>query len=152
MQGVYTFSANMTGINASKTLLLLEGSANGVMEILSAKVTQTNITAAEQLECQIGRVTTLGSPVGTATSPEPTEGQSAANPFTCLTNLTVEPTTYATPWVDRNGWANVAGYFYDPLPEERKIIPVAGNVGLKLLSSPSNTYNFDVTMTVRFLG
>jgi hypothetical protein len=46
----------------------------------------------------------------------------------------------------------VAGYYYDPKPEELAVIAPSASVGLKLLTTPVNTYTFDVVITIRELG
>lgn len=152
MQGVYTFQAQITSVTAAKTLLYIAPSATQAMEILSAKVTQTNVTAAEQLECMISRITSIGTPTATAVTATLTEPTTAAFGGTAKANVTASEPTYGGVQLDQNGWPNVSGYFYDPLPEERVTIAPGAYVGLKLLSTPSNTYTLDVTMTVRCLG
>ena len=152
MQGVYTFQYQITGVNSARTLLYLAPSATQTMEILSAKVTQTNITASEQLECMISRITSIGGPTSTTIAATLTEGTTAAFGGTAKANVTASEPTYGSVQLDQNGWPNVGGYFYDPLPEERVTIAPGAYVGLKLLSSPVNTYTLDCTMTVRCLG
>ena len=152
MQGVYTFQYQITSVNAAKTLLYVAPSATQALEILSAKVTQTNITASEQLECMISRITSIGTPTATSITATLTEPTTPAFGGTAKANVTASEPTYGSVQIDQNGWANVGGYFYDPLPEERVIIAPGAYVGLKLLTSPANTYTLDVTMTVRCIG
>ena len=152
MQGVYTFQYQITGVNSARTLLYLAPPSTQAMEILSAKVTQTNVTASEQLECMVSRIATIGGPTATTISPTLTEPTTPAFGGTAKANVTASEPTYGSVQIDQNGWPNVGGYFYDPLPEERVIIAPGAYVGLKLLSTPSNTYTLDCTMTVRCIG
>jgi hypothetical protein len=137
MRGVYTVEYEVS-ISAAETLLLLEAPSDAVLEILSASITNDSIDENEQLEAGLYVVITKGTPSGTAVTPEPHEPGDQAVGGTYLAHLGggSEPDAYNSVAIDHQGFSNLAGYRYDPLPEERPIIPPSGLAGLRLLSAP----------------
>lgn len=151
MRGVYTAYSDITSISSSKTLMLLTAPSSAVLEIIGIHVTNLDIETSEQLSIGLFRVTTAGSPTGTAVTPEKHENGDAAAAATVLGNLTSEPTTYASNPIDKQGVNNLAGYHYDPIPEERPIVPPSGSMGIKLLVAPS-AFNCSVMVVYREIG
>lgn len=151
MRGVYTASALISSLATSKTVVLLTAPATAAVEILGIGLSNTDSESSEQWDIALFRVTTLGSAAGTSVVPAKHEnGDTAAN-ASCLVNLTVEPTTYETVAIDRQGVSNLAGYRYDPIPEERPALPPSGSIGLKLISTPSS-FNAAIQITFREIG
>jgi hypothetical protein len=149
MRGVYTIDAKITSLSTSKSLVLLTAPATACLEILSASVGNagTNVTN-QQLEVEFARVTTLGSPVGTAQTPSPEENGDQAAAATATVNLTTEPTTVSTTKVfDHQGFASLAGYQHVPVPEERINVPPSGSIVLKMMTAPTA---FDCVVSVRY--
>lgn len=136
MRGVYSASMSISSLDAAKTLILLQIPSSCVVEILSASVSNKTAETNEQIEVGIYRVGTLGSPAGTSITAVKSEAGDATSGLTILGNLSGEPNAYATIPIDLQGVASLAGYRYDPMPEERPIIAPSAAVGLRLLSSP----------------
>jgi hypothetical protein len=147
MRGVYTANITISGLSTAKSVLLIQAPSTAVVEIISASITNVSVEVSEQLSVGLFHVTTIGSPVGTSVTPEKHEKLDAASTCTVLGNLSSEPTTYATNPIDKKGINNLSGYFYDPLPEERPIIPPSGAIGLKVLVAPTS---FDAVVQIIF--
>jgi pyruvate/2-oxoglutarate dehydrogenase complex dihydrolipoamide acyltransferase (E2) component len=94
MQGVYTASYQITSVTTSKTLMYVTAPSTGVVQILSAKVTETNVTTNEQLEFRLAKIATLGTPTATTLTPKPTESKSPAASSTVKGNVTASEPTY----------------------------------------------------------
>lgn len=152
MRGVFTVRVAIAAVAASKTLLYATNDANNVIEILSASVTDEDQSTNEQLRLAILRVTTAGSPAGGTPDVNKSETGSAATVLTWLSNLTTEPTTYNSDAIDEQGVPNVVGYYYSPLPEERKYISPSKAFGLKLLNAPANAIRLVAQITYREIG
>lgn len=152
MRGVYTVQIEIASVSTAKTLLYGTNDANTVLEILGASVTDEDQSTAEQLRFGLFRVTTAGSPAGASADINKTENGSSSSIVTWLSNLTAEPTTYATDRLDQQGVLNVGGYYYDPLPEVRKYISPSKAFGLKLLNAPTNAVRLIAQITYRELG
>lgn len=151
MRGVYTAYIDITGISSAKTLMLLTAPATAVLEIIGIHVTNLDVETSEQLSIGLHKVTTLGSPTGTSVTPEKHETGDAAAAATVTGNLSAEPTLYATNPIDKQGVNNLAGYHYDPIPEERPIVPPSGAMGVRLLVAPSS-FNCSVMVVYREIG
>lgn len=151
MRGVYTAYIDISSISTNKTLMLIQAPSTAVVEILSAHATNLDIETSEQLSIGLYRVSTVGSPSGTSVTPEKHEAGDAAAAATVTGNLTVEPTAYATNPIDKQGVNNLAGYHYDPVPEERPTIAPSGAIGLRLLVAPTS-FNCSVMVVYREIG
>lgn len=151
MRGVYTAEIKISALAAAKTLLLLEAAAGKLVEVLSASVIQvgSNLTN-QQLECAIARVATLGTPAGTAVTPNPEEQGDQASTTTVLGNLTAEPTAYSVN-LDHNGAPSLGGYQYGGIPEERALDGAGASLGLRLLNAPTSA-DFVVQLKFRDVG
>jgi len=158
MRGVYTAAYQITGVTTSKTLMYLTAPSTAVVEILSAKVTDANVTTAEQLDIGIAKIATLGTPTATTLTPKPIEAGSSSAGSTVKGNVTASEPTYEVDgssialFIDHQGASNMAGYYYDPLPEERPIVSPSASIGIKLLAVPSNSYTLNVVLTFREIG
>lgn len=151
MRGVYTAYIDISAISTNKTLMLIQAPSTAVVEILSAHATNLDVEAGEQLSIGLFRVTTVGSPTGTTVTSEKHEFGDAASTCTIKGDLSAEPTTYATNPIDKQGQSNLAGYHYDPVPEERPTIPPSGAIGLRLLVAPAS-FNCSVMVVFREIG
>lgn len=151
MRGVYTTQAEITGLVAAKTLVLIQAPATAVVEILSAAISNYDNETAEQWNVGLYKVATLGTPTGTANTPAKHESGDQAAASTCLVNLSGEPTAYGAVAIDQMGTNNLAGYRYDPLPEDRPIVPPSGAIGLRMLNAPAS-FNATVQIVFREIG
>jgi len=152
MRGVYTASADITGLAAAKTLMYITAPATAAVEILSVHVTDYSNNTSEQWKISFQRISTLGTPTGTSitttTGLQKHENGDQASTITCKSNITASEPTYDTVGaVDRQGVSNLAGYHYDPIPEERPVIAPSGTFGLYMHSTPTST---DVGVSIIF--
>lgn len=152
MRGVYTAEIEISSLSAAKTVLLLEVPSDMVIEILSTSITDMDRDTAEQLEAGLFTVDTKGTPAGTSVTPEKHESGDAASTVTVLGNLTTEPTTYNSKAIDRQGFNNLAGYRYDPIPEEKPVVSPSGLIGLKLLAAPATAFKAACQIVFREIG
>lgn len=151
MRGVYTAYIDISGISSAKTLMLIQSPSTAVVEIIGIHVTNLDVETSEQLSIGLFKVSTLGSPSGTSVTPEKHETGDATAAATLTGNLSVEPTAYATNPIDKQGVNNLAGYHYDPIPEERPIVAPSGAMGVRLLVSPTS-FNCSVMVVFREIG
>ena len=158
MRGVYTAHEEIAALNpaACDGLLTLEAPADLCIEILSASITNLDNDTAEQLEAGLFRITTKGTLAGNAITPEKHEQGDAASSATALgagnAGMTTEPGAWASEPFDAGGFNNLAGYRYDPMPEERPMISPSGLVGLRLLAAPSSAFKAHVEIVYREIG
>jgi hypothetical protein len=152
MRGVYEASIHIAGLNGLKTLILLEVPAGKTLEILSASVTNATNNTNQQLEAGFYNVTTLGSPAGTSVTPWQNEQGDAASSVTVLANLTAEPTTYNATSFAGMGFASLAGWQYQPVPEERLIMSPSKNWGLRLTDTAPTAFDCDARVSWREIG
>lgn len=152
MRGVYTAEIEIAALAAAKTVLLLEVPADMSIEPLSAHITNMDTDSNEQLEAGVFIVTTKGAPAGTAVVPEPSEPGDQASSVTVLGDLTTEPDAYNAKGKDRQGFSNLAGYRYDPLPEERGAVGPTKLIGLRLLNAPSSGFKAACQFVFREIG
>ena len=154
MRGVYTINVQASSLADARTLLFVEAPSNMCFEILSASITNLDNATSEQLEAGIFRVSNSNSPsFDGAANVEKAESGDAAMSVTAsgTVNGTANEPTYQTTPIDRKGFNNLGGYYYDPIPEERVVISPNDSVGLRLLETPAAT-SFSVQMKIREMG
>lgn len=154
MRGVYTTAVPITGLTAAKTLIYLTAPSNKVVEVLSADVTAagSNVTM-QNLECGLFNVTSLGTPTATSNTPQPEEPGDQAAGSTVRTNVTASEPTYASTPVDRRGGPNIGPiYQFQPLPEERPIVPGGATIGLRVLTSTFSSQDLVAQIKWREIG
>lgn len=154
MRGVYRASIKITGVTTAKTLLYITTPSTAVIEILSARVTDTNEDTSEQIQAELNRISSLGTPTGTSVTPKPTEEGSAASGVTCKGNITVSEPTYdsAGDEIANHGANKLGGWEYVPLPEERIIVKPSDSVGLRLIDAIANSSTIVAEITFREIG
>lgn len=137
MRGVYTSEIKLSGWASNKPVLLITNASTKVIEIISAHIGDvgSNVTN-QQLEACLARVTTLGSPVGTGVTPNPEESGDAAAAATVTGGLTTDVTTKGVN-CDHQGFASLAGYQYNPLPEERMYLAPSASAVLYMPVAPT---------------
>lgn len=159
MRGAYVASYQATGVSAAKTLMYITAPATACVEIFSAKVTEVGVTTAEQYDIGLAKITTLGTPTATTITPKVTETGTSVSACVVKANVTANEPTYEVDggsvplYLDHQGVSNVAGYYYDPLPEERPIIAPSATFGLKLLANPVTSIGFlNIEISYREIG
>lgn len=154
MRGVYTASYRISSLSAAKTLLYLTAPARRVVEILSASVTNTSNETNEQLLCTLQPISgyPLGTPSGTSVVPAPQEPGDQAASTVCFANVSGNEPTYITNGeIGREGFASLGGYYFDPMPEERPVVPATGAMGIRLITS-ATAFDAVVKITFREIG
>lgn len=152
MRGVYEGNILISGLNALKTLLLMEIPSGKCVEILSASITNESNGTNQQLAAGFYKVTTLGTPAGTSVTPAQNEQGDQASALTVLGNLSAEPTTYSSIFLGLMGFASLAGYQYAPVPEERIIMSPSSNWGLRLVDTAPTAFDASVRVSWREIG
>lgn len=153
MRGVYEAQIQIAGVTTAKTLAYLTAPATCAIEILSAEVTAvgTNVTN-QNMECALQRVSSLGTPTGTSLTPSKTENGDQASAATAVGNVTASEPTYSNnTQVGKAGAPSLGGWRYQPVPEERMVIPPSGTVGLRELTTLTST-DLDVLIRWREIG
>ena len=151
MRGVYTAEHDVA-VTGDITLMYVQSPSDMVLEILGASITNQDVDTSEQLHCGLYRVDTVGTPSGTSITPQKHENGDVASTVTAWAALSEEPTTYDTLAFDQQGFNNLAGYRYDPIPEERPVISPGGAVGLRLLTAPSASHTLNMQIIFREIG
>jgi hypothetical protein len=152
MRGVYTAEIAISGVADSGTMVLMEAPSTMVLEVMSAAFTNVDNDSTEQLEAGIFYVVNRGVPAGTTITPRQHEPGDQASSIGCIGALTTEPSGYDGESLGRRGFNNAGGYYFDPLPEERPIVPPSGMLGLRLLTTPATSFNGDAHITYREIG
>ena len=153
MRGVYEASLQISGLNAARTLLYLTAPSGKCVEVLSASVTNATNETNEQLECCLQRITTLGTPTGTALTPTKMEQGDQAAGSTAVGNVTAsEPTYTSNTQIGRRGFPSLGGWEFAPVPEERPVIAPSESWGLRILAAPSSAIDADVRVVFREIG
>lgn len=151
MRGVYT-AQSVVSQTVAKTLVLLQAPATMVFEILSAQISNADNDVNEQFQAALQRVNSLGTPVGTALVPAPTELGSGVSLAVATGNLTTEPTSYAVNTeIGQQGSSLLGSWRFDPLPEERVYVSPSGAWGLQLLTAVLAS-TLVATITYREIG
>jgi len=154
MRAVYIARANMS-LSTAKTAMLGTLPSGTLIEILEAKLMNTDQEAHEQMRVGLFRVTTLGSPTGTsltAANVQKTEPGASNTGLTWTVNLTGEPTTYDANPLDIEGVPNEIGYHFEPIPEDRPWIGSGASFGLRLMDNLTNTITAECVIKYRELS
>lgn len=152
MRGVYEATIKISSLAAAKTLMHLTAPATAAVEILSASITNCSSETNEQLEATFQRISALGTPTDTDITPVPKEVGDAAADTTVAGNVTGSEPTYASGTeMGREGFSSLGGYRFQPVPEERIVIPPSGSIGLRMLSTPT-AFDALVAVTMREIG
>lgn len=152
MRGVYIAHTEISGVNSARTLMYLTAHSLSVIEILSISVTNADVETNEMISAGLFRISALGTPTATTlTAIEKSEEGTSDTTATIKTNVTASEPTYNTNPLDKQGTPNLAGYFYDPTPEERPTVSPGKSIGIRLLSAPA-AFNCVVILKYREIG
>ena len=157
MRGVYTINVQSSGILGGRTLLWAEPPSDRVVEILSASITNLDNDTSEQCEAGIYRIKshTVGEVVDGTTYFEKHElGDPACSIMASGTvNGAAGEPVYSGAPIDRRGFNILAGYYYDPIPEERPVLSPGVGVGIRLLAGAGTTATtYDTQLVIREIG
>lgn len=150
MRGVYTATFAHTAQTAAKSLIILTAPASRVVEILGASITNRTAETNEQLEAGIYRASsgTRGTP--TAMTPVPSEVNDGAAGSLAEHTWGTDPTVGVA--LDWQGFASLSGYFYDPTPEERIIVPASGIIVMRVVTASFTSVELVAKIRFREIG
>ena len=156
MRGVYRLSATISAVTTAKTLLHLSVPADGVIEILSARITCQDEDTSEQIFAELNRIASGGggTPTDTTEVPKPLEEGASAWGGTAARNVTASEPTYddISDALHSGGANKLAGWEYVPLPEERPIISPSDDMGLRLIDAIANSSDLTAEIVFRAIG
>jgi hypothetical protein len=150
MRGAYCIDGKKTAVSAAATMCIITSASGKPVWITSAYLTfpGANVTN-QQLEAEWAKITSLGTPTGTSQTPSPFEQGDQAAASTVTVFITASEPTYSTAIVyGHQGFSSLAGWYFNPLPEERILIPSGGSWGLRLLGTVTST---DIALCVNII-
>jgi len=117
-----------------------------VLEILSARITNTDNDTNEQAAFAIYRASAAGTGGATGLTEKPTEvGSAVASATAEHTYVTTDPTLESDPIITESA-PLLTGFVYVPIPEERVHVSPSGILVLRLDSAiTSSTINAEIT-------
>tara|TARA_R110000822_G_scaffold137399_7_gene274899 strand:- start:1455 stop:1943 length:489 start_codon:yes stop_codon:yes gene_type:complete len=148
-------------VAGSQSLIVIRPPVDGVnLEVIEARISQNGTTTAEQVRCAIGlkssayQTVTAGTPVamrqgGTASV---ITGGTAVAAGTSGVNASAEGGGTFVPLVE-DGFSNVNGWVWLPMPDSRIVIPSgsADALTLKLASTPTGLTGWSAVLIFREL-
>jgi hypothetical protein len=138
MRGVYSGHVLQSSLTTVKNLLVLTAPSSKVLEILHAAVTNITDETGEQLRISLWRASAAGTGAATAIVKKPHEvGDKASDSTLEHTYATMEPTLESDPVVSL-GASSLAGWYHDPIPEERIYVPPSGILVLRIDVAPAS--------------
>lgn len=151
MRGVYTASYRIGALASAKTLMYISASSGLVNEVQSASVTNESNETNEQLICAFQKISALGTPSGLVVAPTPHEFNDKASASTVFANIGNEPTYASGILVGQEGYSSIAGWVFNPTPEERFYISPNDTWGLRILNAPT-AFDAVIRVTYREIG
>lgn len=155
---VYTLHNGNSGTSPTTaiTILQLKPGANGPAEILSAKITTSDLVTSTQIAAALQRksaaaTVTAASAGTTLVKKNPASPTADATLGTSATGITASGEGTPTDYVYREGFNILSGFRYNPLPEEREMVPSAGFIGVTLTKTPPGSTTFWAELTFREL-
>jgi hypothetical protein len=150
---VYTAEWEIASITGAQTVMYLESPSSKCIEILAASLTNMDNDNAESLEAGLLYSDgTTGTGIGSGVTPQTHELGDAASTALVTADLSSDPTTLSTTFYDKQGFVNLAGYRYDPIPEERPVVSPSRGVALKLLAAPGTAFKATCQIVFREIG
>lgn len=145
MRGVYTVQANINGVTGQKTLMSIAAASGVVVELQHATITNANNETNQQIEAYLRRASADGT--GTGATARPHEANDQAATSTIKSAHTVNA-TLTDGIFGHQGFATLAGYFWQPTPEER--VYIKPNEAIALHIPTSGVTSFDAVATLTF--
>lgn len=144
MTSLYNVESSPVALSsaATKSLILLDAGTNE-LELVEFGVGFDAEADVAAVRVELYRVTTIGSPTGTSTTPKKVKEASGAADATSLTNLTAEPTAVEIirgPWYVRPDGGQLV--IQNPLgDEETQRTATDGRLGLRVVTPTNVTPN-----------
>lgn len=144
----YIILLENVSVSTLRTLIEFTNASTKVCEVLRAWVTQTNSEVSTQEEVEMIRKSAAGT--GTSATPAPTDGSDTAFGGSARVNCTAEGTTGTRVW--REGMNILSGWLYQPVPEERIVVPGSGILALRWAQTPEAAIDVTAGMVLREIG
>lgn len=144
MSSVFSIESSAVALSSAstKSLFLIDAGVNEY-ELIEFGVGFDAEADVAAVRCELYRVTTIGSPTGTSTTPKKVKEASGAADATSLTNLTAEPSAVEIiggPWYVRpDGGQLVIQYPLGDEPTQRTATD--GRIGLRAITATNVTPN-----------
>ena len=123
--------------NSTKTLVVITAPSNRIVRVKRIRGSQRTINGSQQMLISLQRASAAGT--STANTPAPDEDNGGAAGSTVGVNCTVEPTYTAGKVLASDDWNALMGSdLYWP-PEDRKVVPPSGIVGIALINPTGNS-------------
>lgn len=140
---VYTLTNLGVTISTAITVLQFLAGSAGAVEVMSASLTQTGLTASGQSIAAVLRksaaATVTAATAGThLLKNNPANPTSNATLSTSGTGLTASAEGTNGEQTSKRAFNNLNGYDYNPFPEGRLLVPASGIVALTFLAAPSS--------------
>jgi len=153
---VYTIVHRRIVVATAITIIQVKAGTNSPLEILRAWCSQSASTTSAQgalalIRKSAAATVTAGSVGTTVLKRSPNSGTPDLSLGTSATGITATAEGTDSDEIYPDGFSNLGGWLYLPVPEERPIVPVGGIIALKFMAAPtSNT--FTAGIVVRELG
>jgi len=151
MKGMYTAAGKIAGITVAKTLAYITVASTRVLELVGFSVTDESNPTNYQMQIMLANISVLGSPSG-YTAITPTKHEDGDQAATTTVNFnqgggtTNEPTTYGV--IRFQEGANILnGFIHDPQIDARHKFGPGVIFGIKLVTTPGASTDFDVRIT-----
>ena len=150
MRGVYSVVQNYAAVAAAKYLLTITAPTDKVVEIISASITNASNETNEQLIATIQRTTGAGTGTNSTASKHEVGDQAAGS--TVKNTITVDPTPTANTEIGMEGFSSLAGWYFEPTPEERPIIGAGLFAAIRITTATFTALDLQVRLTFREIG
>lgn len=150
MPRAYTAEGVCTNVNNARTLCYFTAPATMVVKVVEVHVTQRG-TGDAQIDCAIGRISSIGSPTVTNGTAYPHEVGDPASSVTFKFNSTGTEPTYGSQLFGLEAQPSRSGWHFTPM--KPLYVAPSGTVGISLNNgmSSSNT-DYDVQVVVEEIG
>jgi hypothetical protein len=152
MRGVYSGHVVHNSLMTAKNLLVLTSSSVRIIELLRASVTNITEEIGEQLRISLWRATAAGTGAATAITKIKHEFWDQASSSVLEHTYAITEPTLDTDPIFSLGISSLAGWYHDPIPEERIYVPTGGRLVLRLDVAPATAVSLCAGITWREIG
>lgn len=154
----YTTEVEISSLSptAGDGILIVEAPGDLILQIVRACLFNLDNDTHEMLHAGFFPVTTKGSLAGDSTPNirKHDNGDAASTVVTYgadAAGMSTEPDAWGDPY-DEQGFANSAGYVYEPAFDERPIVSPSGLAGIRLMTAPGTAFGAKALITFAELG
>lgn len=151
---LYTAHFETGFVSTARSLMLLENPADTALLIIGASVVASGDERNEQNHFALQRITTFGTPTGSAASVSPSSPGDPASGVTATADITAgEPTYTASTSTGSNAASSIGGWVYDPRILERAMeVSPSTDIGLRMFDTPQFPKLFVIQITFIEIG